>query len=311
MFRKLPSFHALAAFEAVARHQSFARAARELCVTESAVSHRIRTLEQHFSARFFVRTRRAVTLTAQGTCLLGAVLEALCTLQDACTRLERNTRKTVRLSVGPAFARNWLLERLGSFYRLHRDVDLEINAVKLAQRDKLACLKSGEADMAIRYGEESDWPGSGCFELIRSEVFPVCSLSYRAALGEAPQPRALLDATLLRLPRQPWKPWFRAAGLACEEPDHGPLFSDAGLMLEAAAKGQGVALARSALADEYLDSGRLARLFDVSIPSDCAYYAVCLPEVAARPEVASFIEWLVTSVGAPRRPARRPRLAPA
>lgn len=211
MFRKLPPLHALAAFEAVARHQSFAKAAEELCLTQSAVSHRIKALEQQFGARFFVRGHPAVALTAQGTFFLGAVIEALSTLESACSRLSVE-RKVVRLSIGPAFARNWLVGRLGAFYRMHSDVDLEVHAIKLAQTKKLACLKTGEADVAIRYGSEEDWLGFQCVELMRSDVFPVCSPGYREALGDSIDPGGLVTATLLRLPRQPWKPWFSAAG---------------------------------------------------------------------------------------------------
>lgn len=294
MFRKLPSFHGLAAFEAVARYQSFAKAAEELCVTQSAVSHRIKTLEQQFGAKFFVRNRNSVTLTAQGTFFLGAVIESLSTLESACSRLS-GTRKVVKLSVGPAFARNWLVERLSSFYRLHGDVDLEVSAIKLAQTSKLGSLKTGEADVSIRYGAQADWPGFQCIELMRSEVFPVSSPGYKATIGGISNPKDLLRVTLLRLPRQPWKPWFRAAKLSCEEPHQGPLFSDAALMLDAAAQSQGVALARSALVEHDLATGRLVRLFDVGIPSEFAYHAICQPATARREEVASFIDWLVTS----------------
>lgn len=292
MFRKIPPLHALAAFEAVARHQSFAKAADELCLTQSAVSHRIRTLEQQFGARFLVRGHSAVTLTAQGTYFLGAVIEALSTLESACSTLSVE-RKVVRLSVGPAFARNWLVGRLGDFYRAHRDVDLEVHAIKLAQTGKLACLKSGESDVAIRYGSEADWPGFRSVELMRSDVFPVCSPDYRTALGEPLEVRSLAHATLLRLARQPWKPWFEAAGLPCEEPDRGPLFSDAALMLDAAVQGQGVALARSTLVEHDLATGRLVQLFETSIPSECSYYAVCQPGGTRRAEVASFLDWLI------------------
>lgn len=294
MFRKLPSFHSLAAFEAVARYQSFVKAAEELCVTQSAVSHRIKTLEQQFGARFFVRNRTSVVLTAQGTFFLGAVIEALSTLESACSRLS-GTRKVVKLSVGPAFARNWLVERLSSFYRLHGDIDLEVNAIKLAQTNKHSSLKTGEADVSIRYGTEADWPGFQSIELMRSQVFPVCSPSYMATVGGNPSPKELLRATLLRLPRQPWKPWFRAAKLGCEEPHQGPLFSDAALMLDAAAQGQGIALARSALVEHDLATGRLVRLFDVSIPTEFAYHVIYQPAVARGEEVTSFIDWLVTS----------------
>jgi LysR family glycine cleavage system transcriptional activator len=294
MFRKLPSFHGLAAFEAVARYQSFAKAAEELCVTQSAVSHRIKSLEQQFGARFFIRNRNSITLTAQGTFFLGAVIESLSTLESACSRLS-GTRKVVKLNVGPAFARNWLVERLSSFYRLHADVDLEVNAIKVAQTHKLSSLRTGEADVSIRYGEEADWPGFQCIELMRSEVFPVCSPAYKAAQGGITHTGDLRGATLLRLPRQPWKPWFRAARLKYDEPHQGPLFSDAALMLDAAAQGQGVALARSALVEHDLATGRLERLFEISIPSEFAYHAICQPAVARREEVASFIDWLVAS----------------
>ena len=293
MFRKLPPFPALAAFEAVARHRSFAQAAEELGVTQSAVSHRIRALEEHFGAKFLVRSRRSVTLTAQGRFFLGAVVESLSTLEVACAQLS-GTRKVVKLSVGPGFARNWLVGRLDGFYRQHDDIDLEVNAVKLAQTGKMSSLRTGEADVAIRYGRESDWLGFQCIELMRSEVFPVCSPGYRDAMAAAlSSPGGLLKTTLLRSPRQPWRPWFAAAGLACGEPDHGPLFSDAALMLDAAAQGQGVALARSTLVEHDLAEGRLVRLFGISIPAGSAYQAICRPAVARRPEVVSFLDWIV------------------
>ena len=204
-------------------------------------------------------------------------------------------RKVVRLSVGPAFAKSWLLEKLGSFYPSNADIDIEINAVKLAPAEKLSCLSSGEADVAIRYGEAKDWPGFNCTRLLQSEVFPVCAPSYRASAGPFDQPRKLLDATLLRLARQPWTPWFKAAGIACSEPAHGPWFSDAGIMLDAAAKGQGIALARSVLATYDLNAGRLVRLFDVGVRADSAYYAIRSLRSRARAEINVFTDWLVTT----------------
>ena len=291
----LPPFHTLTAFEAVARHQSFARAAQELCLTNSAISHRIKILEQHLGVRCFVRSRGSVTLTAQGLQLLGGVIDAMSTLQIACSRTRNLGRKVVRLSVGPAFAKSWLLEKLGSFYPLHDDIDIEINAVKLAPAEKLACLSSGEADVAIRYGAKTDWPGFSCAKLLQSEVFPVCSRSYVAGAGPFEQPLKLLDATLLRLARQPWAPWFKAAGLTSDEPAQGPWFSDAGIMLDAAARGQGVALARSVLATFDLNAGRLVRLFDIGIRSESAYYAIRPRSAKVRPEIAAFTDWLVAT----------------
>src|SRR5688572_11438494 len=158
MSRDVPPLNVLAAFESAARHHSFSRAAEELHVTDSAISHRIRLLEEHIGEKLFLRTRGGLTLTGKGTHYLSAVQTALATLKAASARVSGDERKAVRISIGPALARNWLIGRLGEFYRLHSDIDLEISATKLSG-NKLNVLKSGEADVAIRYGRDEDWTG--------------------------------------------------------------------------------------------------------------------------------------------------------
>ena len=302
MAKSLPPFHALAAFEAVARHQSFSKAAEELSLTRSAISHRITKLEQHLGARCFVRERGLVSLTAQGAQLLGGVLEAMTALEAACARLRKPRRTTIRLSVGPAFARGWLIEKLGGFYRQHGDVDLEIIAAKLTTPGKRAVLKAGEADVAIRYGTAADWSGFYCVRLIESEAFPVCSPAYEKAVGPFSKPSDLVGKALLRLSGQSWVPWFRDAGIMVDEPSEGPLFSDSAIMLDAAANGQGIALARSALVDFDLRIGRLIRLFNVGVTSPCAYHAICAPRAAEQPEIRNFLDWLADAANAGRSP---------
>jgi LysR family glycine cleavage system transcriptional activator len=292
MTRDVPPLHVLAAFESAARHQSFSRAAEELHVTDSAISHRIRLLEDHLGQKLFLRTRGGLTLTGTGTYYLSAVQDALATLKAASASLSRGERRSVRISIGPALARNWLVGRLGEFYRLHAGVDLEISATKLAG-NKLGVLKSGEADVAIRYGREQDWAGFDAVKLLEGNLFPVCAPSYRKLNGPLRRPKDLVKAMLLRLPGQPWKPWFAAAGLQSEEPGIGPVFSDADLMLDAAVNGQGVALARSMLVREHLSSGRLVMPFDISIPAASSYFAVTLPEASRRAEVKALLEWLL------------------
>ncbi len=296
-FGGLPPLHSLAAFEAVARLHSFAKAADELCITHGAVSHRIKQLELHFGAQFFSRRGRAVSLTAKGTYLLGAVLDALSTLQEASIRLSGDTHKTVHVSVGPSFARNWLVERLGDFYQKHPEIDIELSATKLTKTGKLASLKSDGADIEVRYGTADEWAGFDSVKLLAGRLFPVCSPAYREKQGGLSKPEYLLKAVLLRLPHEPWKPWLDAAGLQANEPSRGPLFSDAGLMLETAANGQGIALARSLIVDDYLASGRLIKLWDISIPSPQAYYAIYSAKATARPEVQTYIDWLIASSG--------------
>jgi len=288
MTHALPPLHALAAFVEVARRGSFLHAARELSVTPSAISHRIKALESHFGTALFSRQHSTVHLTPQGELILDAVMTALAALEDAQQKLLNGHIKTVRVSVGQAFARNWLIERLGSFYRLERDINIDINGARAA-RAKLDSLRSGETDVAIHDGP----PGSKdfeCYEILKCRVFPVCSPEYQESLRDLDTPIKLLDSCLLRVSRQPWRPWFKAAGVVCQEPSQGPLFSDSGLMLDAAVRGQGIALARDVLVQHDLEMGRLVRLFNVSI--ECVYFAVCLPQTIARPEVRSFIDWL-------------------
>lgn len=289
--RDVPPLNVLAAFEAAARHHSFARAAEELHVTDSAISHRIRLLEEQVGEKLFLRTRSGLVLTGKGTGYLAAVQTALATLKSAAATLSGDNRPAVRISIGPALARNWLVARLGEFYRLHTDIDLEISATKLSG-NKMTVLKSGEADVAIRYGTSEEFAGHEAVELLGGNLFPVCSPAYRKSLGGLHKPKDLLKAVLLRLPGQPWKPWFSAAGLNLVEPVKGPVFSDADLLLDAAVSSQGAALARSMLVGEHLTSGRLVMPFDISIPAQSSYFAVYLRESRQRPEVASLIGWL-------------------
>lgn len=307
-FRNLPPLHALMAFEAVARLQSFARAADELCLTHGAVSHRIKLLENHYGMRLLLRRGGAVTLTTQGTYLLTSVLEALSTLQQASRRVSL-ARPVVTVSAGPSSARNWLIQRLGVFYRDNPDIDLEISATKLSSQKKRVSIESGEVDIALRYGRKEEWTGLDCVKLMDVQLFPVCAPAYRKTLGGLSAITDMRAATLLRLPHEPWKPWFEAAALDWPEPVSGPLFGDASLMLDAAANGQGIALARSVLVDQDLASGRLVQPFKVSVPSTKAYHAVCSPAARERTEVQCFINWLVATS---RTPARlKPKLAAA
>jgi LysR family glycine cleavage system transcriptional activator len=230
-------------------------------------------------------------LTGKGTGYLAAVQTALATLKSAAAKLAGDDRRIVRISIGPALARNWLVARLGEFYRLHSGIDLEISATKLSG-NKMVVLKSGEADVAIRYGTSEEWSGYEAVTLLEGNLFPVCSPAYRKSLGGLGKPKDLLKADLLRLQGQSWRPWFAAAGLNSVEPQKGPVFSDADLLLDAAVSGQGVALARSMLVGEHLSSGRLVMPFDISIPARSSYFAVYLKESVDRPEVASLLEWL-------------------
>lgn len=287
MFRKIPPLHSLTAFECAARHQSFAKAAEELFLTHSAVSHRIRVLEEHVGTQLFLRMNKQVVLTSKGTIFLETVRDILVQLQAASARLRHSARSLLRISVLPAFAAGWLIQRVGDFHRLHPDIELEFQSTQ-----ELVSLKARQADVAIRFGA-GEWPGLVVEKLFDEWMFPVASPEYLEQFGEVDSPERLEGAVLLRHRLLTWKPWFEVAGLSWAEPAVGPLYSDLGLMLEAAVCGQGIALARSSLIAAHLKSGRLLQLTDFIAPSEWSFYLAYAPEAAVRPEVMQFAAWIL------------------
>lgn len=288
----LPPLNTLVAFEAAARLRSFVKAARELHVTASAISHRIKLLEQHYNTRFFIRDKQSLSLTREGSMFLEAVLEALLVLRSASSRLARDRQKTIRINVSTALANKWLAHRLHGYYERHGEARLEIRAVHHTALNELADLRSGEVDLAIRYCRSGDWNGFRKTRLMPVRIFPVCNPAYKAR-HKLKSPRDLAHATLLRSPRDPWAQWFRGAGLKNPPLARGTEFSDAGLLLSAAIGGQGVALARDVLVEEDLAVGRLVRLFEHSMPTDLSYYALYPAGKTLQPEVAALVKWLV------------------
>jgi DNA-binding transcriptional LysR family regulator len=285
-FRKLPPLGELAAFEAIARHRSFTKASKELFLTPSAISQRLRQLEKHLDTRLLVRTRRSVELTTDGARYLEAVREALSGLAVASERFSANASKRVRLGVVPALASNWLIYRLRSFHRRFPNIDLDIqSAVSMAK------VEAGEVDVAIRWGK-GEWPGLEKFKLFPDELVAVGSPGYLEEAGPLRSPADLAKAILLRNAIQPWKPWFEQAGLDWPEPAQGPSFSDSTLALQAAADGHGVALGRRMLVQHLLEHGSLVQLFDISAPIAEAFFVVYLEDSLERPEVAAVIDWI-------------------
>jgi len=286
MARRLPSLNALKAFEAAARHESFTRAADELAVTQGAVSHQVKALEQELGLRLFLRQRQRLSLTAPGRRLLEVARDAFDRIADGTARLRAGERSGgLAISTSPNFAAKWLAPRLGAFAEAHPEIELRLSAtlqhVDFARED---------IDLAIRHGE-GDWPGLSVVRLCREELFPVASPALARRLR---RPADLKRATLLRLEgRRDWALWLDAAGVRDVDPERGPVFNQASLQLDAAAAGQGVALARSALADWDLRGGRLARPFALAIPAPYAYWIVCPAPKAKQPKVRAFTAWLL------------------
>ena len=300
--RKLPSLNALRAFEAAARHLSFTRAAEELHVTQAAISHQVRTLEEQLDLMFFRRANRGILLTDAGQELLPTVTDALDLLAAGCRRVsKRDETGALVISTTDSFAVCWLVPRLHLFRKVHPDVD-----VRIGTGDALADLVRDDVDLAIRYGS-GDYPGLDVELLMRDEVFPVCSLDYQKGSG-LKSPRDLRNHPLIRgdTAHDLWKRWLKAAGLE-DMPVLWSLEADHfHLMYQAARGGQGVAIASAVAVADDLETGRLVRPFDLAVPSEGSYFIVGARGRLRKPKVRRFVDWLKNVAREERRVGRAP-----
>jgi LysR family glycine cleavage system transcriptional activator len=294
MTHRLPPLAALRAFEAAARHLSFTRAAAELHVTQTAISHQIRGLEELLGVRLFRRLPRGLALTDEAQRYLPAVRDAFDRITSATSELmAARTAGPLTASVLPSFAAKWLVPRLGRFRTVHPEIDLRISTslhlVDFARED---------VDLGIRMGR-GHYPGLRVDRLFGEALIPVCS---PALLEDGPpvrQPADLRHHVLLHDDDYTgWQLWLDLAGVEGVDAGRGPIFTDSGMVVQAAAEGQGVALARVALAAWDIAAGRLVRPFEVTLPHDLAYYLVCPEAAAGRPRVAAVRAWLLAEATA-------------
>ncbi|HEV7371381.1 transcriptional regulator GcvA [Arenibaculum sp.] len=285
MARRLPPLNALRAFEAAARHMSFTRAADELNVTQAAISHQIKALEETLGVALFRRLNRALQLTAAGQAYLPPLRDAFDQMAEATARLKAS-ENTGQLTVSTlaSFAGKWLVPRLPRFQHRNPGIDVLISTTS-----QLVDFTHQEVDLAIRFGR-GGWAGLRCERLLTEEIFPVCT----PALAEGMRtPQDLVKATLLHDDfRIGWEIWLAAAGVSGVDHRRGTRFTDSSLVLHAALAGQGIGLGRHVLVADDLASGRLVRLFDITLPSEIAYWVVAPERHFERPKVKAFRDWL-------------------
>lgn len=293
MASRLPPVHALSAFEAAARFNSFALAADELCITPSALSHRIRLLEDFVGERLFLRDSRTIALSEFGRRYLEVVRGALQALNDFPMPSRGVAQQPrVKITVPPTFARFLLVPRLAEFTILHPQISLE-----LFLSVPLYDLSLSESDVEIRFGA-GKYPNIVARKLFEEPAFAVASPDYLKKIGGVANPVDLRKATLLRSALEPWQPWFEAAGLDWPEPVSGLRVDDLGLLLESIRHGHGVGLTRQHFGAAMIACGEIVRLFDVALKSPPhAYYCVFEQAVTQRPEVVLFIDWLMAAFG--------------
>ena len=247
--------------------------------------------------RLVERAGRGIRLTDEGERFASRVRAAFAELAAAVNEITaRANPRQLRVSVVPSFAARWLLPRIGRFLARYPDVDLDVRA-NMAYVD----FRRDDADVAIRYGL-GDWLDVNVEPLLEDQFYPVCSPHLDN--GKLPErPADLARYTLLRSNDEFWKPWFDAAGLDWPEPARGPIFNDSSHLMQAAADGQGVALARSSLLGNDVRNGVLVRLFDVEVPNPKRYYLVYPSRMAASPKLALFRRWLHDEIAADRQPS--------
>ncbi|MEM7424450.1 MAG: transcriptional regulator GcvA [Pseudomonadota bacterium] len=288
-FGRLPPLNALRGFEAAARLGSFSRAAEEQNMTQSAISHQVKSLEEFFGQPLFSRVGRSVELTDAG----GDFLE---TARRTLEHLARGTRRMdaylkpgqVVVATSPAFAGKWLIPR---YEQMRRDIPL-IEPWIYATNEQ-ADSEYAELEIGIWRGH-GDWPGLKTVKLFDDWITPLCAPGLLQGAGPNGAPADLSGLPLLHDEvREDWHDWFRLSGVERQDASAGYNFSDSGLLLDCAVAGHGAALGSLALADHHLEDGSLIRLFPTALKTEEAYYAVCVEEYLRRAEVRILWDWLI------------------
>lgn len=300
---RLPPLNALRAFVVAARHLSMSGAAAELHVTAAAVSQQIRQLEEHLGCPLFRRGSRGLELTDEGRSCLPRMAEAFEGMLEALSALQkRGAARPLTVSVSPSFAARWLVPRLHRFRADHPAIDVRVMASAQS-----AHVPSHEYDCAIRFGAGA-YPGLSVEKLLTEAVFPVCSPMLLAGAHPLRHPEDVRDHTLLHddsadedASCPSWRMWLRAAGVSGVTAAAGLHFNQSSLVLDAAAAGYGLALAKARLADEDVARGRLVRPFEGEQRLDFAYYLVYPPNETGMPAICRH-----SATGcAPRQPPAR------
>jgi LysR family transcriptional regulator, glycine cleavage system transcriptional activator len=288
MLRRLPPLNALKAFEAAARSESFTRAAEELNVTQGAVSQQVKALEATLGIKLFNRERQRLVITEAGREYLAVIRDALDRIAVGTERVvQRQISGVLTISTSPDFAAKWLVCRLGRFAESHPEIDLRISAtahhIDFVRED---------VDLAVRHGD-GRWPGLDAIRLCSERLFPVCSPEFVSGRNRVVTARDLLKYPLLRLDGwNTWTRWFEAAGIT-DPVARGPILGNASMLIDAAVGGQGIALARTALAAWDIINGRLIRPIDVSLRMSNTYWIVSPKVTSSIPKVAMFRKWLL------------------
>lgn len=293
MRRYIPSTMMLLAFEAAARRLSFTRAAEDLCLTQSAISHQVIALEGMLRVELFKRVKKRLELTPAGELLQARIAPALNHIESAVVELMscQADRSTLNLGVVPTFATKWLIPRMGEFARLHPGITINL-ATRLVPFD----FSETTLDAVIHFGAP-DWPGARCEYLMNEEMVVVCNAELAATTLATPAD--LAQVALLHQSTRPhaWQEWANAAGLDGLDATQGPQFELFSMATQAAVAGLGAAVLPKFLVLDELASGALVVPFGPTVTSDQGYYLVHPERKEGLASLQKFRGWLLEAAG--------------
>lgn len=292
MRRRIPPLKSLRAFEAAGRHLSFTRAADELFVTQAAISHQIKALEEFLGLPLFIRQNRKLLLTDEGQNYWPKIRDIFENLTSATEQIKYQLAGgPLTVSVVPTFATSWLIPRLSKFNKTYPEIE-----VRLKASDDTVDFLREDVDVAIYY-ETGNYPGLHSVTLLNERLTPLCAPALLEGNIPLGKPEDLKQQNLLHdFNTGDWQRWLRAAGIKGIDLSHGSVFSHTSMVLQAAIFGQGIAMGHLVLSQADILSGRLVQPFELTMESDLSYDVVCPIESAQRPKIKAFIDWLLETV---------------
>lgn len=291
MVKRLPPLNALKAFDSAARHLSFTKAAEELFVTQAAVSHQIKILEDFLGTELFLRKNRTLELTEAGKTYFFDINNILKKLMEATDKLTKNkAEKVLSINIPQTFGMQWLVPRLSEFNQRYPDIDVRINGV-----DHDEGLLTREVDIAVYYGK-GDWQGLTVERLKESRLLVLVAPSLLSKLP-IHQPDDLRQHTLLHVHnRDNWQRALKALEIEGIDLQHNPVFSHTFMALQAAIHGQGIVLANELLAQKEIKQGNLQEVLNLQLKDPKAFYVVYHPDRENDEKIKAFHDWLISLV---------------